>query len=94
MPAEHAISSTPRHDEIVDLGGKPITTGWLVTYPRILQHDLIYRFWKRVFCPRHWHLFDQVGGRTGDGRIAGYLSCDACDLQAEVEGFYAWERAK
>jgi len=31
--------------------------------------------WRRVFCRRNIHAFDEVGCTEG-----GYLSCDACDL--------------
>lgn len=42
------------------------------TYPRFLQGGLAQWLWRKVFCPRRCHLWDEVGS------IEHYLSCDAC----------------
>lgn len=42
--------------------------------------------WKRIFCRRHWHAWDEVA--TAGER---YFSCDACGEveQLRAEGSYA-----
>lgn len=37
--------------------------------------------WRRVFCRRGWHAFDEVA--TPDEH---HLCCDACDLMVAVAG--------
>jgi len=49
------------------------------TYPRLLQHRVVWWIWKRVFCPHGWHLWDEVGGETH------YLYCDACEIEAHLK---------
>lgn len=36
--------------------------------------------WKKLFCKKNWHLFDEV--ISGD---ENYLSCDACKLIVYIE---------
>lgn len=54
-----------------------------LSYPLILSNKLVLKFWKRFFCPRGYHLFDEVlsFGETTEH----YFSCDACDLLVYIE---------
>lgn len=47
------------------------------TYPQLLYP--LRRIWRAVFCPRGWHLFDEVTTVFGH-----YLHCDACGLIVHV----------
>lgn len=46
------------------------------TYPSILDNRLSHWLWKRLCCPRGWHLWDEVLSELGHR-----LSCDACDIE-------------
>lgn len=50
-----------------------------ISYPKFLWFDSVRNIWKRVFCSRGWHLFDEVG--SGDEH---YLWCDACKLLVKI----------
>jgi hypothetical protein len=66
-----------------------------ITYP---QFPLVWALplWKRVFCGRGWHLFDEVYGACSHNTRAacecaqcnGYqhaLYCDACGLTVPIK---------
>lgn len=57
-----------------------------ITYPHLFAYAPIYWLWERWFCPRGWHLWDEV--------VASYsehvLVCDACGLAFGHRG-EAWE---
>lgn len=44
-----------------------------LTYPKFLQNKLAWFIWKKAFCYRQWHLWDEyiIGNQH-------YLHCDAC----------------
>lgn len=51
-----------------------------MSYPGILlRFDWQQRLWKRLFCSREIHLFDEVWS-TGEH----YLSCDSCALVVHI----------
>ena len=41
---------------------------------------IVYRLWKRIMCPYHIHLLDEV--YTSDDKH--YLVCDSCDLEIGI----------
>lgn len=43
------------------------------TYPTILDHAWVHWLWRRLFCPKGWHLWDEARGLNDDT-----LYCDAC----------------
>ncbi len=45
------------------------------TYPGFLEPRPIRWLWKKIWCPRGWHLWDEVSNSDGDH----YLHCDACE---------------
>jgi hypothetical protein len=49
------------------------------TYPKFLQNKLCWYLWKRIFCKRGWHLWDEVSSLDEH-----YLYCDACECQVEI----------
>jgi hypothetical protein len=49
-----------------------------VTYPHLFSFT--YLIWKRLFCKRGFHLFDEV--LSSD--LGHYLNCDACDLTIPI----------
>jgi hypothetical protein len=53
--------------------------GW--TYPKVLGNRLVWRLWKRLFCKRGWHLWDEVSSEYH------YLFCDACHTEAHLWDF-------
>lgn len=54
------------------------------TYPRLLQNKVVWALWKRICCPRGWHLWDEVLSFTGPGGN-NYLHCDACGAAVNVD---------
>jgi len=53
-----------------------------LTYPGLLGNRLVWWLWKKIFCPRNIHLFDEV--ETFEE--GNYLYCDACGLMVFVDG--------
>ena len=54
-----------------------------VSYPTGFRNewpDLFYRLWKKIFCKRGLHLFDEVTSLDEH-----YLYCDACGLMVGIE---------
>lgn len=51
-----------------------------VSYPRLFDNGFAHWFWRRAFCPRNWHLFDEC--KSTDH----VLHCDACGLMVHVAG--------
>ena len=49
-----------------------------ITYPGLLGYVL--PMWRRMCCPREWHLFDELWTGTGHA-----LVCDACGLIVHIE---------
>ena len=47
--------------------------GFGITYPKVFQNEIIWFLWKKFFCNRGWHLFDEVQS------VNHYLYCDACE---------------
>ncbi len=57
-----------------------------LSYPGILLRWAWQVFiWRRFFCQREIHLFDEVW--SGGGDAPHYLSCDACELVVHIAGF-------
>lgn len=50
-----------------------------LTYPKFLQNRFSRWIWKKVFCKRNFHLFDEC-----ESDIDWYLSCDACNLMVNI----------
>jgi len=50
-----------------------------LTYPHFLSWKLIFKLWKKIFCRKNIHLFDEV--KTLDEHR---LSCDACGLSVHI----------
>lgn len=48
-----------------------------IRHPHLLAMAVPGWIWKRTFCSRDWHLWDEV--RDDEG--AHYMVCDACDLE-------------
>lgn len=46
------------------------------TYPHIFDHRLVHAVWRRLFCPRGWHLWDECWSPE-----AHVLFCDACEAE-------------
>ena len=46
------------------------------TYPAVLDNRLAHWLWKRLCCPRHWHLWDEVW--SGFDHV---MYCDACGVE-------------
>lgn len=54
---------------------------WLgITYPSIFAHGFIYSLWKHIFCPRGWHLWDEVHSME----YGHSIYCDACELDVHI----------
>lgn len=49
-----------------------------ITY-RLPANRITWWLWRRIFCPRGWHLFDEVSSVEWH-----YLGCDACGLAVQV----------
>ena len=47
------------------------------TYPGIFDNRLARFIWRRWFCPRGWHLWDEVLSGLHERH---YLTCDACSM--------------
>ena len=52
-----------------------------ITYFPVLDSRFVQWIWKRLFCRREWHLFDEVLG------FEHYLYCDACGLMVGISKF-------
>ena len=50
-----------------------------LTYPHFLSGKLIQKLWKKIFCRKDVHLFDEV--KTLEEHR---LSCDACGLSVHI----------
>jgi hypothetical protein len=48
------------------------------TYPSILDNRLAHWLWRKVCCPRYWHLWDEV---LSDIHV---LYCDACGEEVRL----------
>ena len=66
-----------RLKELKKVETKKIYTGY--TYPSFLDNKFIHKLWKKFYCHKGIHLFDEVGGNRR------YLYCDACDLEVELK---------
>jgi hypothetical protein len=44
--------------------------------------EFIYQFWKKVFCPKGWHLFDEC-----QSQYSHSLFCDACGLDVKINDY-------
>lgn len=51
------------------------------TYSPLLDNALCHWLWRRVFCRRGWHLWDEVLSGLGE---AHYLYCDACEESVHI----------
>ncbi len=48
------------------------------TYPSLLRKGIFGWVWKRYFCPKKMHLWDEVA-TSAEGNLPGhYLVCDCC----------------
>ena len=54
-----------------------------ITYPSLLCHNFILWFWKKVFCPKGFHLFDEYASLERH-----CLYCDACEISIEIDNDY------
>ena len=52
-----------------------------ITYFDFLSYDWTLWLWKKLFCPRNIHLFDECES------YGHYLSCDACHLEVHIAKF-------
>jgi hypothetical protein len=50
-----------------------------ITYPSILDHKFVQGLWGKVFCPRGWHLWDEVESDKDHD-----LFCDACEMEVAL----------
>lgn len=55
-----------------------------LTYPRLVQFAWQFWLWRKLFCKRKMHLFDEVFSSGGDD-WNHYLVCDACGLMVEIK---------
>ena len=46
------------------------------SYPPIFDNRFSHWLWKRLCCPRGWHLWDEVLSELGH-----CLYCDACEIE-------------
>jgi len=54
---------------------------WLsLTYPSFLDNRLCHWLWKKLCCPRGWHLFDEC--QSLDDHM---LNCDACGYELPID---------
>jgi len=51
-----------------------------ITYPKILQHKIILKLWKKFMCSHEKHLLDEVSSLEEH-----YLYCDVCGLEIHIE---------
>lgn len=51
-----------------------------ISYFSFLQFEFIYKFWKKYFCKKNIHLFDEVWNIENH-----YLVCDACGLIVHID---------
>jgi hypothetical protein len=51
-----------------------------ITYPKILDNRLTQWLWRKTFCKIGWHLGDECKSPDDHG-----MSCDACELWAEIK---------
>jgi hypothetical protein len=56
------------------------------TYPAIFDNGLCQWVWSRLFCPRGWHLWDEMVNSESDH----VLGCDACDVEFGVRKFESY----
>jgi hypothetical protein len=49
------------------------------TYPRIFDSPFVQSLWKRIFCPRGWHLWDEHANAEQHD-----LFCDACEFSLYI----------
>tara|TARA_R110002167_G_scaffold112234_2_gene284546 strand:- start:54 stop:329 length:276 start_codon:yes stop_codon:yes gene_type:complete len=58
-----------------------------LTYPTLLIRWRWQEWlWRKLFCSRHIHLFDEVLS-SGDDPWPHYLHCDACNLIVNIDSF-------
>jgi hypothetical protein len=50
-----------------------------ITYPSFFQNNIMLKFFKKYFCKKHIHLFDEVKSKDSH-----YLHCDACGLEVHI----------
>jgi len=51
------------------------------THPSLLSTPIVRLIWRKLFCKRGWHLWDEVLSLEDH-----YLSCDACDSTVRLRG--------
>ncbi len=60
-----------------------------LTYPRLPVvgwQSWMYWLWRKAFCRRNMHLFDEVWSPYGEPEWpAHYLACDACGLMVIIK---------
>ena len=54
------------------------------SYPGILDNCFVHWIWKRLFCTRGWHLWDECKCYKEH-----YLYCDCCDETVEI--WFVWD---
>lgn len=63
-----------------EAGSGRVTTRYFgITYWGCLGNPLSLWLWRKVFCRRGWHLWDEVWSLTDH-----YMSCDACELYVGI----------
>lgn len=60
------------------------------SYWNVLGNPKAQKWWKRVFCPMGWHLWDEVE-TWPDGKPEHYLVCDACDEEIAIVDKHYWK---
>lgn len=63
------IGDTERWRRIMD--GSAV----MYSYPSLFDNRIAHSLWRLLFCPRGWHLWDEVLSGLNE---AHYLTCDAC----------------
>ena len=64
----------------------PLPSGWKIrpwysiTYPGVFDSGFMRFFWKRIFCARGWHLWDEH-----DNVEMHDLYCDACKFTLVID---------
>ena len=55
-----------------------------ITYPKVLDNALARWVWRRFFCPKGWHLWDECFTRHN------FLFCDACEIDLTIRPDIPW----
>lgn len=56
-----------------------------ITYPHFLSYKFCLKIWKKLFCKKDIHLFNEVFAADLLFFHPHYLSCDACGLIVNIK---------